>query len=322
MPTVLEPSWVGRRVSVRRVLERRPDGSLHLGDVVGDLVGLDAQTAVIDSRAGLVEVPLPLVAVARLAPPSTADELALEAVAARGLRAAESEEIDGWVLRADPGGLGRANSVLPLRQLRIPLDDALARAHDWYAARGLPLRVQIPTEARRLLDAELGERGWEPSGEMAVLARRLDVPVETAAAPSGAAAGEARLSATPSPEWTALLRDGTAGPHLRDLLARHDSAVFAEVHDGGSVVAIARGAVDDGWLGVTALETAPTARRRGLARRAVRALHDWALEHGATRAYAQVAIDNEASLALMDALGYRLHHDYRYRTESAAGERP
>lgn len=314
MPTVVEPSWVGRRVSVRRVLERRPDGTLHLGDVVGDLLGLDAQTAVIDARSGPVEVPLALVAAARLAPPSTADELALQAVAARGVRPAETEDLDGWVLRADPGGLKRANSVLPLRQLRIPLDEALDRARYWYAARGLPLRLQIPAEARRLLDAELGERGWDPAYATAMLVRRLDVDVESA--PRQDVAG-VTLAERPSPAWLRLLRDGTASAELGALLARHDAVAFASVEEGGVPVAIARGTVDDGWLGVTAVETVPTARRRGLARHAVRALHAWALEQGATRAYTTVLADNEPSLALMDGLGYRLHHDYRYRTEPA-----
>src|SRR3954451_14290053 len=91
MPVVLQPSWVGRRVSVRRVVAREPDGRLRQGDVVGELAGLDAQTALIESRTGLIEVPIGLVTAARLAPPSTSDELALDAIVAAGLRAAEAE---------------------------------------------------------------------------------------------------------------------------------------------------------------------------------------------------------------------------------------
>ena len=103
MPGVLQPSWVGRRVSVRRVVEREPDGRLREADVVGDLAGLDAQTAVIEARTGLVEVPLALVTAARMAEPSTADELALEAVVAEGFRPAETEWLGGWLLRANGG---------------------------------------------------------------------------------------------------------------------------------------------------------------------------------------------------------------------------
>src|SRR5256885_15102172 len=99
MPGVLQPSWVGRRVSVRRVVEREPDGRLRQADVVGELAGLDAQTAVIEARTGLVEVPVALVTAARIAPPSTADELALEAVLPDGPRPAQTQALGG---RAPP----------------------------------------------------------------------------------------------------------------------------------------------------------------------------------------------------------------------------
>ena len=315
MPTVMEPSWVGRRVSVRRVLEREPDGRLRFGDVVGDLVGLDAQTAVIDSRHGLVEVPVELVAVARQVPPSTADELALQRIGALGVRSADTEQLGGWLLRADHGFLRRANSVLPLGQLGLPLDEALTRAHDWYAARGLPLRIAVPTEARRLLDAELGERWWPIEVEAHVLAARLD----RVATPAAAAAAVA-LDDAPDDGWLALYRGGEgAGDTARALLTRHDRVVFAAVRDGGRTLATGRGVVDDGWLGVAGVEVAPDARRRGLASAVMSALWSWGREQGAARSYLQVESDNAAALALYAAQGYWRHHDYRYRVEAEDG---
>src|SRR5690348_1143577 len=94
--SVVEPSWVGRRVSLRRTATAAADGALRYRDVVGDLIALDARVAVVDTGSGFVEVPVEAVAAARLALPSTADELALEAVAARGLRALETEHVGGW----------------------------------------------------------------------------------------------------------------------------------------------------------------------------------------------------------------------------------
>src|SRR4051794_38383356 len=240
MPGVLQPSWVGRRVTVRRVVEREPDGRLRQADVVGDLAGLDAQTAVIEARTGLVEVPLALITAARVAEPSTADELALEAVLAESFRPAETERLGGWLLRANGGFLRRANSVLPLRQLGVPLEQGLGHVRRWYRQRGLPVKLQIPSEARRLLDAELGERGWPAADRTHVMAARLDVLPTDRPAPV-----PVELADTPDDEWLTLYRGGggLAEP-ARSLPTRHPRVTFASARVDGRTVAVARGSVD------------------------------------------------------------------------------
>src|SRR4051794_34832776 len=315
MPVVLQPSWVGRRVSVRRVVEREPDGRLRQAAIVGELAGLDAQTAVIESRTGLVEVPVALVTAARLAPPSTADELALDAIVAEGLRPAETDGLGGWTLRADSGFTRRANSVLPLRQPGMPLDEALGRAHGWYARRGLPLRIQVPVEARRLLDAELGERGWPAEDRTHVLAARLatlrgparDLPPDLP---------PVQISAHPDDEWLALYRGGAGlEPVARDLLSRHPHVGFASIRVDGRTVAVGRGTVDQRWLGIMALEVSPDYRRQGLGTAVTAALWDWGRAQDSTHGYLTVLADNAAAVALYEKLGYWVHHDYHSRYE-------
>ncbi|MGI8677153.1 MAG: GNAT family N-acetyltransferase [Jatrophihabitans sp.] len=310
---MVEPSWTGRRVSIRRVVERRPDGRLLFGDVVGDLVGVDAQTAVVDTRTGLVEVPAALIAAAKIAPPSTAAELALETVAARGLRPAETAELGGWLLRADHGLTRRANSVLPRKQLGMPLTEALDRAREWYAQRGLPLWIAAPAEARRLLDAELGERGWRPFTESHMLAARLDQLNR----PAGTV--PVAIDAEPDDDWLALYRGGAGTTDVgRALLTRHDRVAFASVCLDGRTVAVGRGAVDDEWLGIMAVEVDTAYRRQGMASAVMAALWRWGGAQGAARSYLQVEVDNTAAVALYEQLGYWVHHDYRYRADPAA----
>lgn len=251
---------------------------------------------------------------ARLVPPSTADELAVEAVAARGLRPAETEELGGWILRADSGFTRRANSALPLGQPGRPLDDALAAAHTWYADRELPLRLQVPLEARRLLDAELGERGWEPTARTQLFVARLDALRSTAPAPAGPAV---EVTPLPDDDWLELYRDGGGLTEAgRALLSRHDRLAFATVRMDGRAVAVGRGAVDDGWLGIMAVEVAPDYRRHGLARALMAGLWDWgASAHGATRSYLSVLAENLPAVALYERVGYWVHHEYHYRVE-------
>lgn len=309
MPLVVEPSWVGRRVSVRRVLGPGGDGRPAFSDVVGDLLSVNGETAQLDTRHGPVELTLADIAAARLALPSTADELALEAVAASGWRPAETGAVGGWVLRASGGFTGRGNSVLPLRAPGLPLDDALAAVHAWYAERGLPARFQVPVEARRLLDAALAERGWAPSVDVHVMAARLDLL-------RGAAPDEPPVTITENPgdDWFAVYREGAgSSAQARALLTRHDAAGFALIRDGAQAVAIGRGALDDRWLGVTAVEVEPTRRRQGLARAVMGALRDWGIARGATHSYLQVSADNAPAVTFYEQLGYWQHHDYRYR---------
>lgn len=308
MPSVLHTEWMGRRVSLRRVVERAPDGRLLLGDVVGRLAGLDAQTAVVETRAGLVEVPLALVTAARVVPPSTADELALQDVAAQGWPAADTEQLDGWVLRADPGGTSRANSVLPARQLQIPFDEALARVRAFYAARDLAALFQAPTESRRLLGAELAERGWQAEGLTNVLVTEVRTP------PPGQI--EVDLAEQPDDDWLAMSTSATDEPRARRaLLTRHPGAVFASARFGGTLAAIGRASVDRGWLGITTVEVAAAHRRQGLGGEITAALHRWGRAGGADRAYVQVLATNAGAHALYERAGYRQHHDYHYLRE-------
>jgi ribosomal protein S18 acetylase RimI-like enzyme len=311
MPNVLEQRWLGRRVTVRRVVGRTEQGRTQYGDVVGDLVRLDASVAVIETRHGPVEVDLNTIMIGKPAPPSTADELALQAVMASGWRAAETGHVGGWLLRATGGFTGRANSVLPLRAPGIPLEQALGQARAWYHAHGLPLRLMIPSEARRLLDADLGERGWPIQYGALVMAARTDqlhANVRTDV--------DVQLHPRPDDAWFARYRDGAGTSETaRALLTRHDNVIFASINDGDRAVAIGRATVDDRWLGVTAVEVDPALRRAGLATAVMAALWRWGGGRGATHGYLQVHSENEAAIGMYERQGYWVHHDYRYRID-------
>ena len=247
--------------------------------------------------------------------PPTAVELALEAVAARGLRPAETAELGGWLLRADHGFTHRANSVLPLRRPQMALDDALAAAQNWYAERGLPVQIHVPTEARRLLDAELGERGWSSN----LLTHLLTAPIEALHHPNGRPQPGVDVAAFPDDDWLTLYRGAGARTETgRALLTRHDTVAFASLRIDNRTVAVGRGAVDDGWLGVMAVEVDPAHRRQGLAAAVMAQLWSWGAAHGARNSYLQVEAANEPAVRLYEKLGYAIHHDYHYRSPAAS----
>jgi GNAT superfamily N-acetyltransferase len=319
MPVMLSARLLGRRIVVRY---RRADGLLPpLSDVVGQLVSLTAGTAVVAGPTGPVTVDLADIVAARPVAPNRRQILELERISRRGWRAAEVTELDGWLLCADLGWTGRANSVLPLATPRRPLPGLLAEAGQFYADRGLPLQIQLPLPARGLLDAELAGRCWSIERPTIMLTSAIGTqpthPLGTEA--DRAAAAGVELDPAPSPDWLAAYhyRGGPLPEHAVRLLTRHDQVCFASLRQAGATVGIARGVVDEGWLGVTAVEVAADHRRNGVGRALMRALLDWGRSRGANQCYLQVDVGNLAALAFYDQLGFTEHHRYHYRIAPA-----
>ncbi len=245
----------------------------------------------------------------------------LEAVAARGWRGTETEPLGGWLLRAAGGFTGRANSALPLGDPGLPVGPAITRVEDWYAARGLSPRFLLPLPDARAVDDELAARGWLLGDVVRVLVAPVAGLAAGGVADRAAGRPAVRLDDRPDDAWVAAYhyRGGVLPPRAREVIEHGDTLAFASVRDGdGRVLAIARGSVDAaadgvGWLGVTAVEVDPPARRQGLGGVILRGLAGWAQERGAGCCYLQVAADNAAALALYAGAGFAEHHTYQYR---------
>jgi len=319
MPRMAAVEPVGHKVVVRRVTGGGGHPAVRYSDVVGVLVEAGPGALTVRRRDGsLVQMTRSEVRVVKAVPAAPRDVLALEEVAAAGWRAPAQRWLGRWLLRAADGWTGRANSVLPLGDPGLPLDAALAEVARWYAGHGLPARMALPVPARELLDAALAQRGWTAYNPTQV--RTADVEVMLRRLPARPDL-ETVIEPEPSAAWLGLYHyRGQAGlpPVAHSVLTGSGRPGFAVLRDrvggrGGQAVAVARGSVDAGWVGVTAVEVAPDRRRQGLGTAVMRAMLAWAAEHAATSAYLQVAEENTAALALYDALGFARHHGYHYR---------
>lgn len=316
----LHPSDVGRRVVVRHRIDPR-DGGATATDVVGELIEWSGGRLTVRTKAGhAVEVPERDIIAAKVIPPRTVTRREvrdLEAAAAAGWRAPDTELLGGWLLRAAGGFTGRANSCLPLGDPALPLDRAVDQVSQWYDERGLQPAFQLPDRLGETVDTELDARGWPPGPEDVLV---MTAPLEPVEAAARAGLPPVRIAAEPDDAWLACYhyRGGELPPHARDVLVDADTVGFASVDEGGRRVAIARGAVTQapsgrGWLGVTAVEVEPIARRRGLASRVMAALAAWGRAFGATDCYVQVAEGNTGARAGYERLGFVEHHPYHYR---------
>ncbi|MGW6460210.1 GNAT family N-acetyltransferase [Streptomyces sp. NPDC055078] len=332
----ITPLDVGKRVSIRRLAD--PGGGPEkFTDTVGVLTSWDKGVLLVTRRAGdRVRIPESSLVAGKVVPAGPARRRGpaagfgeLARVTARAWQPVESERLGEWELRAAfrevPGQAGqrvgftrRANSVLPLGEPGLPLDDALARVRTWYEARKLPAYVQAATGAagtQETLCAELEARGWwrEVSADVRIggLApvADLDAPVERVVLERSADEGWLRR----------YQRSVEPGPHVLKVLGSGPSVWFASVPGPGPgpgpdevPAAIGRCVVDGRWAGFMAVEVDPAYRRQGLATAVMTALARRALEEGASAAWLQVETDNEEARALYAGMGFATHHSYHH----------
>ncbi len=245
-------------------------------------------------------------------PVKATDDATLERIAALGWPGQEQERLGDWLLRASGGFTGRGNSVLPLGEVGRPLGEAVEAVIAWYRERGLPPTAQVPLPLRTDVDDELDRRGWRAFNRTHVLTGRVELLMQSS---GGQPTSPVQLEPTPSPAWLGgyHYRGAELPAGAADVLALGANPVFASIEVGGAVVAVGRGIVDEGWLGVTAVTVDEAYRRRGLGSAIMTGLAAWGAVQGAHSSYLQVAAENTAALQMYDRLGMRRHHDYQYR---------
>ena len=244
----------------------------------------------------------------------------LERTAAAHWRGTEERWLGDWLLRAAEGFTGRANSVLPLGDPGLPLDEALTAVTDWYRARGLPPMIVVPTAAGadstgQTLDENLSARNWAPRpGPAFVMV--ADLPLTGLRPDSLPADREVRVTSEPGDAWAAMYHyrgQDYLPPIARTVLTSAEAQSFVSITSGDELLAIARLSVAGGWAGITAVEVNAAYRRQGLGTAITAAACEEAVRHGIARVFLQVEVTNAPARALYESLGFRYSHRYHYR---------
>ncbi|MFC3501216.1 GNAT family N-acetyltransferase [Micromonospora krabiensis] len=307
---------VGHRIVVRRIVGIR-EGRPLFSDALGELVELSESHLTLATAQGPLRVPRDEVHRAKRVPPTRRPTAAavteLELAADEAWPAQTRGRLGGWLLRAADGWTGRANSALPVGDPDRPLPAAVDAVESWYRDRGLTPMVNTPLPLAAPVGAELDARGW--ATRPPVLVQTAPLPLPSAPPRAGAAAVE--LATAPSDEWLSVAagRKGGLPDAARHVLTAVDEVRFAHAYADGTLIGIGRGTVTGSgrWLGLSLIEVLPPARRQGLAARMIRALADWGVATGATRAFLQVEQSNTGAVALYQGLGFTTHHTYLTR---------
>lgn len=291
---------LGTRVAIR---SRRPPGSVPpFTDTVGELVAVAPTVQVLHKSGAVVDISADDIVSVRELPPVPVlnrDIRSMQRAAAFAWPGLEHQWLDGWFVRAADGYTRRANSAVPLEHSASPR--SLGEMDAWYSGRGLPTLLCLPD---RLVHRP---EDLVTSDETVVMVRDVHGP------------DAHTLPAAPSADWLAL--HGDDHPLVTPVLTAVVDGMlgFASISVAGDTAAIARGAVTEGWLGISAVRVAVAHRRRGLARQVCEILLGWGAAHGARRAYVQVRAENDAALALYPTVGFTEQHRYRYAQICAVG---
>jgi N-acetylglutamate synthase len=225
----------------------------------------------------------------------------------------ERERLGDWTLRFSRGFTRRANSTLPRGDPSTPLELAVARVEQAYAARGLPSCFQL-REGHTVdqLGSLLTDRGYQPGHPALVLAGPLP-----AARPDDRVSHRDGHSGEWLELWLAVSRrtEPDALELSRAILDRVSRPrTFALLHEGGHAVAAALGTLSPGWLGLSCLTVRENARRRGVARAMLGALATWARDREADRLWLEVEEGNAPALRLYRDLRLERVGGYSYLT--------
>jgi GNAT superfamily N-acetyltransferase len=316
---VLRRQDVGHRVVVRRIVGVSQERTLY-SDALGELVELTETDLTIATEKGTLRVPLDEVHRAKRVPaarrPPAADVIALELAANDAWPAPIQSRLGSWILRAAGNWTGRANSALAVGDPDRTLEEAIDAVVEWYAAHGQRPLINAPMPLAAPVNAALDARGW--TARPLTLVQTASIATLLTSVPARGDLPPVELADSPSDGWFAMVAEhkGTLPPAATRILTGVPQLVFAHVHDAdGELIAVARGAVTGPgrWLGISLLQTAPAARRRGIAQQVVGGLAQWATQRGSTRAYLQVEERNTAAVALYGRAGFTTHHTYLTR---------
>lgn len=235
------------------------------------------------------------------------DPAVLELLADDAWPARERARLGGWRLNASSGQSMRINACWPLAAPDRDPEAALDAVEAWFAERSLPPRFKLTDGV--VAPADLAER----------LAARGYASCKTTLVMLGPTGGQGdagvRMSNIPDATYeavfTATAGDPEDGRERLEALGRIPApARFARLDIDGAPAAIGASAIGGGYAGIFGMRTVPDHRRKGLARRVLRALLAEARALGADRAWLQVEADNAPAIALYADEGFE--PDYRY----------
>jgi len=225
----------------------------------------------------------------------------------------EIERYQGWIIHWNDAVTWRANSVLPISEPSIMLEDAIDYVIKFYEERNTPTAFKMTEESKpENLDDTLDEMSFTkfmntylqtiPIDELVCLDPRVGVDL---------------LRVTDESIDTLIHRSKRDAFELeirREIIHRIEGEKkIARVMIDGQIAGVGLGVVEEDMLGIFSVRTLPEYQHRGVAWSISCALGMWGEETGASTAFLQVEADNLPALGLYESMGFKTQYNYWYR---------
>ena len=220
---------------------------------------------------------------------------------------------DGWILRFSKGYTKRANSITPLFKSSIDLAVKIEVCERRYQDQNLPPIFRLPSiVAPEKLDQYLLEMGYskiDPTWVMQMELKGREFRLRE----------EVEFCEDQFESWLENYSSwNNTDPEQKDLHAKILNAIptemiFASVKRDSKTVACGLGVIEDEYVGIFDLITAPEERRQGFGTNLLNGILQWSQTKGATCAYLQVMMNNKIAWRMYQRTGFENLYHYWYR---------
>ncbi|MBC8061055.1 MAG: GNAT family N-acetyltransferase [Clostridiaceae bacterium] len=221
---------------------------------------------------------------------------------------------DGWVLRFSEGYTRRGNSVSPIYESTILLDEKIDFCEKEYGLQSLPTLFKLTTESNpNGIDERLQERGYIKENEtsLRVLALSQDFNYECL---------DVVVKDQFSDEWLrGLFSCSNISEEQVQVTARRilgnilGPVIYLSKQVDGKIVGCGYGAIEGDYIGIFDIVVDKDFRGNGYGRDIMNGILKTAQQKNVTTAYLQVSAGNIPAEKLYDKIGFKEVYRYWYR---------
>ena len=222
---------------------------------------------------------------------------------------------DGWVLRFAKGVTRRANSINPIYESTISIENKIRHCEDVYLNSNLPVIYKLTsTVFPPNLDMLLDKEGYLKDAE-------TSVQVKTIKGEIFKSNKSIKISEQFKADW--LLRfiefnsyDINKKDGFESIL-KHiiQKKCFLDVVADNKYIGCGLGVLEDKFIGLFDIVVKPEFRKQGYGKLIVESLLDWGKTNGAETAYLQVMLNSPNAINLYKKIGFNEVYKYWYRVK-------